>query len=222
MGKFFVSIGSSAVALIFGCALAVPARAAVVYSYSTTGCFTSGCVDSTSAVTSATSSNGKSTYTLTFTGLSEAGIAAAGPNNSIDLGTLVLDHTGSTNAAAQFNSVPFTLNIDFTDPNAGGHSVTATVSGMLNTGSQFGTITFNGPTLITYAGGSLDFTVTTVSIPKNPGDSNELNGLEIVANITSDVRVAPVPEASTWAMMIVGFFGVSFVAYRNKGTLRLT
>jgi cbb3-type cytochrome oxidase subunit 3 len=28
--------------------------------------------------------------------------------------------------------------------------------------------------------------------------------------------VSPVPEASTWAMMILGFLGVGFVAYRRK------
>jgi hypothetical protein len=27
-----------------------------------------------------------------------------------------------------------------------------------------------------------------------------------------------VPEASTWAMMVLGFFGVGFMAYRRKGT----
>ena len=30
------------------------------------------------------------------------------------------------------------------------------------------------------------------------------------------VRVAAVPEPSTWAMMILGFFGVGFMAYRRK------
>ena len=35
---------------------------------------------------------------------------------------------------------------------------------------------------------------------------------------------AAVPELSTWAMMILGFFGVGFMAYRRKsqGSLRLT
>jgi len=34
---------------------------------------------------------------------------------------------------------------------------------------------------------------------------------------------APVPEPSTWAMMIVGFCGVGFMPYRRKnGTLRFT
>jgi len=29
------------------------------------------------------------------------------------------------------------------------------------------------------------------------------------------------PEPSSWAMMILGFFGLGFLAYRNKSTLRL-
>jgi hypothetical protein len=33
----------------------------------------------------------------------------------------------------------------------------------------------------------------------------------------SILEVAAVPEASTWAMMILGFFGVGFMAYRRKG-----
>lgn len=34
-----------------------------------------------------------------------------------------------------------------------------------------------------------------------------------------DVSVAAVPEASTWAMMILGFFGVGLAAYRRKSKL---
>jgi hypothetical protein len=31
-----------------------------------------------------------------------------------------------------------------------------------------------------------------------------------------NLSVAAVPEPSTWAMMILGFFGVGFMAYRNR------
>jgi hypothetical protein len=36
-------------------------------------------------------------------------------------------------------------------------------------------------------------------------------------------NIAPVPEASTWAMMIIGFFGVGFMAYRRRagGSFRI-
>jgi hypothetical protein len=35
-------------------------------------------------------------------------------------------------------------------------------------------------------------------------------------NIAFSGGVAPVPEASTWAMMVLGFMGVGFLAYRRK------
>jgi hypothetical protein len=36
-----------------------------------------------------------------------------------------------------------------------------------------------------------------------------------------ETRVSAVPEPSTWAMMILGFFGVGFMAYRRKGQAAL-
>jgi hypothetical protein len=36
----------------------------------------------------------------------------------------------------------------------------------------------------------------------------------------SSIHVSAVPEPSTWAMMILGFMGVGFMAYRRKGKLR--
>jgi hypothetical protein len=44
-------------------------------------------------------------------------------------------------------------------------------------------------------------------------------------NATFTASVAAVPEPSTWAMMILGFFGIGFMAYRRKQdgpALRLT
>ena len=35
-------------------------------------------------------------------------------------------------------------------------------------------------------------------------------------------EVAPVPEPSTWAMMILGFAGVGFMAYRRRSSAMLT
>jgi PEP-CTERM motif len=35
-------------------------------------------------------------------------------------------------------------------------------------------------------------------------------------NFTLEASVAPVPEPSTWAMMILGFCGLGFMAYRRK------
>ena len=46
---------------------------------------------------------------------------------------------------------------------------------------------------------------------------------DIAGASTGDLNMSAVPEPSTWAMMILGFFGVGFLAYRrqNQGQLRL-
>jgi PEP-CTERM motif-containing protein len=43
-------------------------------------------------------------------------------------------------------------------------------------------------------------------------NENHISVLDIDATVT-----AAVPEPTTWAMMVLGFFGVGFVAYRRKG-----
>jgi hypothetical protein len=40
-----------------------------------------------------------------------------------------------------------------------------------------------------------------------------------VGNYLDNVQLSAVPEASTWAMMILGFFGIGFMAYRRKSDL---
>jgi hypothetical protein len=47
----------------------------------------------------------------------------------------------------------------------------------------------------------------------NGGDG----GLPFLAAVTTEV--AAVPEPSTWAMMIIGFLGLGFTAYRRKNDL---
>jgi choice-of-anchor C domain-containing protein len=42
------------------------------------------------------------------------------------------------------------------------------------------------------------------------------NPIEAFGPALDNVNVNPVPEASTWAMMILGFAGVGFMAYRRK------
>jgi hypothetical protein len=60
---------------------------------------------------------------------------------------------------------------------------------------------------------TLDFTFT----PTAGGDS-----LIVPETFTLDATVGAVPEPSIWAMMILGFLGVGFMAYRRKrGALRL-
>jgi hypothetical protein len=89
---------------------------------------------------------------------------------------------------------------------------------------------------ITYGGGNantLSFAVTNEvlgsSTLSSGGDPNVLFAADIVGKsgntgaVGGSDLVAGVPEPSTWAMMILGFMGVGFLAYRRKdqGALRL-
>jgi hypothetical protein len=51
-------------------------------------------------------------------------------------------------------------------------------------------------------GGALQFT------ENGPSDNQ--------GNLLDNVVLTAVPEASTWAMMLLGFLGVGFMAYRSK------
>jgi hypothetical protein len=48
-----------------------------------------------------------------------------------------------------------------------------------------------------------------------------VTGAEL-ASVDAVVNVGAVPEPSTWAMMILGFAGIGFIAYRRKQTMMLT
>ncbi|MES2195282.1 MAG: PEPxxWA-CTERM sorting domain-containing protein [Pseudomonadota bacterium] len=47
------------------------------------------------------------------------------------------------------------------------------------------------------------------------------SGLAQQAFLNVETSVAAVPEPSTWAMMILGFAGVGFMAYRRRKTAAL-
>jgi hypothetical protein len=54
----------------------------------------------------------------------------------------------------------------------------------------------------------------------NPDPANNNGSVTSVMYITADFTAA-VPEASTWAMMILGFAGVGFMAYRRRNQVSL-
>lgn len=53
--------------------------------------------------------------------------------------------------------------------------------------------------------------------PGTPGNTNNTNrdGINGLTDVTLTLAAAA-PEPSTWAMMILGFLGVGFMAYRRK------
>jgi hypothetical protein len=60
--------------------------------------------------------------------------------------------------------------------------------------------------------------LTTFSGLSTNGDTTDTggNGIDLLVYAGNGVPVAAVPEPSTWAMMILGFAGVGFMAFRRK------
>jgi hypothetical protein len=80
------------------------------------------------------------------------------------------------------------------------------------------TITTNPNNILTYDLSSTFQDLTSVSITAELpvmgiGISN---GAGLTADFDNIVATAAVPEPSTWAMMILGFAGLGFMAYRRK------
>jgi hypothetical protein len=163
-----------------------PASAAVVYSYNETGCFGSPC--------STTDSH------LTFQSQSFTGVSAG----TVDLGTLTLKN--GTNA---YTGDTFTLDVIFSVPSSSSNTYDATLTGKVHANS----IDSPGTVTVDFDNTPLNFGSFTLAI--NDVQFTSVSSHGVVENITGTIAPA-VPEASTWAMMILGFCGVGFLAYRRK------
>jgi hypothetical protein len=82
----------------------------------------------------------------------------------------------------------------------------------INIGGLGGQSFFITPTDDVYQNYSLTFLGASGQLSFIESGPSDLRG-----NLLDNVVVADVPEPSTWAMMILGFFGVGFMAYRRKG-----
>jgi hypothetical protein len=192
-----VSIFAAALALAFASA---PASADVLFAGSTQGCFGVGCNSFSSSV--------KDLPNLLFTGTNFSDSTDTVTPLSLTLGTFSLqpgneDYTGDT----------FKLLVTFTDPVGVSPAAifTASIDGVVSKGKGNASVDFNNNYYdFAWAGGSFKFRVFDVSPFAVGAPGNTITG-EIL--LTS---VAPVPEPTTWAMMIIGFAGVGFLAYRRR------
>jgi len=131
------------------------------------------------------------------------------PSSGSSGGTGVLDLTGSvypTSATITSASIP---------PGPTFVSLDATVGGVMFDITSLGT---NDQIVIT---GGLPTTIDTSGTGAGPSALGYVNNLNYVADIGGvftfgTITVTAVPEASTWAMMILGFIGVGFMAWRQK------
>jgi len=65
-------------------------------------------------------------------------------------------------------------------------------------------------------GSQVSFDHADFSTPFGNGTVTLVDNIHFSALGSIDLNVAPVPEPSTWAMMILGFAGVGFLAYRRR------
>ncbi len=155
-----------------------------------------------------------------------------------DAGAVFGDKTGIQGGGFGYSSAPEgtqTAHIQF----AG--QFTETVSGLVSGQSyslsfQFAArpgyvadglqVSYGATTLFTQLPGSTAFAPETVSFVADGSNVFTFAGTDLVSSdpnvavdavsISNAATVAAVPEPSTWAMMILGFAGVGFMAYRRK------
>ena len=169
---------------------AAPSQAAVYVG------FTDGCFGSCTPTTSATN------HSLTFTGTS----FSSSSSTLDDLGTFTL----SDRSNHLFLDQPFDLKVTFTTP-MGFANVTTDINGFITVLGGIVTVDFAPKTFTANNGTSYtldvnDLFLATSFLPRHGTETETITG-----SIT-----AAVPEPSTWAMMILGFAGVGFLAYRRK------
>jgi hypothetical protein len=203
----FAHVLAAAAAVVF--ASAAPA-AAVTFSGSTTGCFGSNCSSFQTTASAATGNPSDSGSELSFNTGSFNVTTTTGPV-TISLGSFTLGDNSNN-----YGNDTFKLKIDFTAPTGASpdpsNAFVADLTGNVNINGGTVTIDFGGAQSFTFGGGTFNLTVNDVTLRIQDFFDNS-DTASITGSITN---VSAVPEPSTWAMMILGFFGVGFMAYRRS------
>jgi PEP-CTERM motif len=216
VARKFARYTSAGAVIVAGLVLAAPASAVEFIGF-TNGCFGAACVPvaNSAASTITLGTTGLSYTNSTFDVTSSGGFAPVGgppasPNVN-NLGSFTL-----TSASNTYTGNDFTLLVSFTAPP--GVSPTSTtftdlITGSVTAGSGGGVnIAFNTPSqTFSFDGGTFTLSVNNVSLTALAEGSNSIA-------VSGSILVEAVPEPSTWAMMILGFLGVGFVAYRRRGS----
>jgi hypothetical protein len=187
--------------LILASVWAAPSQAALVYSYSTQGCFTSATSCSNFTTNASTGGAVRGEGGLNFRGVTNVTTS----NVPLTLGTMGLQNIVFDDPAA----TSFNLHIVFSAPTgANDQTFSADLTGLILFGLGFVKIDFGAPKTVNFDGGSFDLTVNDIYLfsldPRDPVVGS-------VTNITTAV-----PEPSTWALMLIGFGGLGYAAYRRR------
>jgi hypothetical protein len=179
------------------------------------------------------SNNGGTNNQISFGGINPSTLVANNtsfsvntPANDVILGELTWTNNATTGGTT--NPIPFTynFNLTFTAP-AGGASQSFALTFTQPTNPQGDLITGLIPTFgpLNFGGITVDDIHFSLLAPINGSTFNAAtgtwfnpdNGANVSRLILTGDFTAAVPEPSTWAMMILGFFGVGFIAYRRRG-----
>ena len=202
---------------------AAPAQAVVVTATQLTGTFfsdhcTGGCLTN--------QPNGGGTVTVTQTGLNTLAfdIELANGNQFVNTGfDASFGFNLSNIASITYSGI---TPVGFTIP--GGNPQSAGSLHMDGTGFfSFGLEGF-GTGGSSPDGSSLKFTITAAGLDLSDLTTNaagQFFAADVLSGTTgntgaidvSTVTMSSVPEPSTWAMMLLGFFGIGFMAYRRRG-----
>lgn len=195
--KLISVLHAAAFALIMG---STASHAALV-EYDTNGCFGASC---TPALT-ATSHN------LKFTGLDNAQFSLPAPNvaTEISLGSFSLRNTGLFNPYA-FLGDTLKLEVIFGSPISTTINPTALVTGVITAIGGLVYIDFK-PQNFNFGGGTFKLDIHDVLLTTSLVNRTDIDPLTGTLTISSAV-----PEPSTWAMMILGFAGLGFLAHRRR------
>jgi hypothetical protein len=198
--KLIHLLGAAAMAAVLSVA---PARAEVFFEGSTAGCFGANCT--------AASTDGDSHLTFnssTFSGTTIGGLLAVGSTpatpNVNNFGSFTLANGSNTYTGDVFNLVVTFTSPDGTNPNPGLY--VASLLGSVQESNGFVHIDFdNSPHSFTFAGGTFTLQVNDIDVLLGSSPTVPVTGF-----------IVAIPETSTWAMMILGFAGVGFMAYRRR------
>lgn len=186
--KLFRSLGLAA-AVAFG--LSATSADAATFTGTTMGCFGSGCT--------------AKDHTLSFKGTN----FDVGADTPTDLGTFTLKNTGLFNPHA-FLGDAFNLTVSLSSPITTGVNFSATVSGLITAIGGLVYIDFQ-PQSLSFGGNQYTLTLQDVLLGTTVFDPKDVDPLRGTFAINSAI-----PEPSTWAMMVLGFAGLGFLAYRRK------
>jgi hypothetical protein len=191
-----------------------PASAAVETTFVgyTDGCFGLACAPPTAPGPQTTTLAGLTYDNSTFNVITVGGFVAIGSGTSSpnvnNLGSFFLTGNPFTYTGNQFD-----LRVTFTSPAGVSPNTTLVTANFIGavTAVNNGGVFINFDDIVHHfsfdGGGSFDFTVNDVSLTAG-------HNIAVSGQIIS--QIAAVPEPSTWAMMILGFAGVGFMAYRRS------